>query len=335
MKKRTLALITALVLTAALAAGCASNQPSPSATTAEKTKVSVAALMGPTGMGMAKLMDDQDKGTAKNDYNFTIAGTPDAIVADITAGNVDIAAVPANLAASLYNKTNGNIRMLAVNTLSVLYIVEDGNTVQSVADLKGKTIYATGQGATPEYALNEILTKNGIDPAKDVTIEYKAEHSELATLVSSGQAKIAMLPEPFVTTVTQKNKDVRIALDLNKEWKAAESDSSSELVMGVMIARKDFAEKNPQAVKDFLAEYKASTEYVNNNAKDSSALIEKYGILTSAALAEKAIPNCNIVYTDGEAMKAQVQPFLNMLFTANPKSVGGKLPDDAFYYLAE
>ena len=331
MKKRTLALVTALVLVLALVAGCTAGQPG---ATAEKTKVNVAALNGPTGMGLAKLMDDQDKGTTKNDYSFTLAGAPDDIVAKITSGEVDIAAVPTNLAASLYNKTNGNVRLIAVNTLGVLYIVENGDTVQSVADLKGKTVYATGQGATPEYALDEILTKNGIDPDKDVTVEYKSEHSELATLVTSGQVKLALLPEPFVTNVTLKNKDVRVALDLTKEWNAANDNDKSELVMGVMIARKDFVEQNPQALKDFLAEYKTSTEYVNANVEEAAALIEKYGILPSAEVAEKALPNCNIVFTDGQAMKEQVAPFLKVLYDANPKSVGGKLPDDAFYFIS-
>ncbi|MFZ5974129.1 MAG: ABC transporter substrate-binding protein [Bacillota bacterium] len=336
MKKRTIVLFTALVLILALVAGCTANQTAPSATpAAAKTKVNVAALIGPTGMGLAKIMDDMNKGTAKNDYTFNLTGAPDAIVAKITTGEVDIAAVPTNLAASLYNKTNGKVQLLAINTLGVLYVVENGNTVKSLADLKGKTVYATGQGATPEYALDYILSKNGIDPEKDVNIEYKAEHSELATLVSSGKVNLAMLPEPFVTTVTQKNKNVRVALNLTKEWNGIKGNEQSELAMGVMIVRKDFAEQNPQALKDFLAEYKASTEYVNGNVKEASALIEKYGILTSAALAEKAIPNCNIVYVDGEAMKTMLQPVLNVLFAANPKSVGGKLPNEAFYYIAK
>jgi NitT/TauT family transport system substrate-binding protein len=330
MKKRTLALITALVLLVALAAGCAPNQ---TGTAPEKTKVHVAALNGPTGMGLAKLMDDQEKGTTKNDYSFTLSGAPDDIVAKITSGEVDIAAVPTNLAASLYNKTNGNVRLIAVNTLGVLYIVENGETVRSLADLRGKTVYATGQGATPEYALDEILAKSGIDPDKDVTVEYKSEHSELAALVTSGRVKLALLPEPFVTNVTLKNKDVRVALDLTEAWSAAAGDDKSELVMGVMIARTDFVEQNAQALNDFLTEYKASTEYVNANVQEAAALIEEYEILPSAAVAEKAIPNCNIVFAGGRDMKDQVEPFLNVLYGANPKSVGGKLPDDAFYYI--
>jgi NitT/TauT family transport system substrate-binding protein len=327
MKKRILTLVTALLLVIGLTAGCSTPAP------AAKTDVRVAALMGPTGMGLARLMDDQDAGTTQNNYTFTLAGAPDDIVGKITSGEVDIAAVPSNLAASLYNKTNGNVQLLAINTLGILYVVEDGDTIQSIADLKGKTVYASGQGSTAEYSLNHILTENGINPKNDVTIEYKSEHSELATLVTSGDVKLAVLPEPFVTTVRQKNKNVRVALDLTDEWTKIEEDS--QLAMGVMIVRKEFAAENPEAVQTFLNEYKASTEYVNANVDEAGTLIEKYGILPSAAIARQAIPNCNIVLVDGAEMKAQIAPLYQILFDANPKSIGGKLPDDAFYYGAQ
>ena len=352
MKKRTIAIITAAVLLLALLSGCSStgSQPTASASAsplpsetaitvtaqpsasepAQKAAVSVAALIGPTGMGLVKLMDDQDKGSAKNNYSFVLSGTPDDIVAKITSGEADIAAVPVNLAPTLYNKTNGNVELIAINTLGVLYVVENGDTVKTVSDLKGKTLYASGQAATPEYVLNYILSKNGMEPGTDLTVEYKADHSELASLVIAGKAGLAVLPEPFVTTVTQKNPDVHVALDLTREWDAIGDNGA--LIMGVMIVRKEFADKNPDALLTFMDEYKASTEYVNGNAKDASALVEKYGIMSSAALAEKAIPNCNIVYIDGQEMKDQIAPFYQILFDSNPKSIGGALPDDAFYY---
>ncbi len=349
--KRTIAIILAIVLAAALLAGCAgqpaASQPAasvsasvspsapagqaPSPSPAQKADVSVAALIGPTGMGLAPLMDKQDKGEAENNYTFTLSGTPDDIVAKITSGEADIAAVPVNLAPALYSKTSGKVQLLAVNTLGVLYVVERGDTVQSVADLAGKTLYASGQAATPEYVLNFILSQNGIDPAEDLTVEYKADHSELASLVTAGKADLAILPEPFVTTVTSKDPDLRVALDLTEEWDKIEGGNSA-LIMGVMIVRKDFAEQNPQALASFMDEYKASTGYVNTNIPESAALIEKYGIMPSAALAEKAIPNCNIVYIDGQEMKDKVAPLYQILFDSNPKSIGGALPDDAFYY---
>ena len=354
MKKRTITLITAFILVLALLFGCSTpaGQPSETATVsplpsetaidvsaqpseapAQKTDVTVAALIGPTGMGLVGLMDDQDKGEAQNNYSFILSGTPDDIVAKITSGEADIAAVPVNLAPTLYNKTNGNVELNAINTLGVLYVVENGETVKTLADLKDKTLVASGQAATPEYILNYILSKNGLEPGTGVSIEYKADHSELASLVTAGQVKLAMLPEPFVTTVTQKNPDVHVALDLTEEWQGITDNNGSALIMGVMIVRKDFAEQNPQALSAFMDEYKASAEYVNANTAEASALVEKYGIMASAALAEKAIPNCNIVYIDGQEMKDQIAPFYQILFDSNPKSIGGALPDDAFYYI--
>jgi NitT/TauT family transport system substrate-binding protein len=350
--KKIIAILTASLLTALMLAGCApqtpaetgTSSPSPSAPVsdsepapapAEKTDVSVAALIGPTGMGLVSLMDKQDRGEAENNYSFILSGTPDNIVAKITSGEADIAAVPVNLAPTLYNKTNGQVQLLAINTLGVLYVVENGDTVNSVSDLAGKTLYASGQAATPEYILNFILTQNGIDPADGLTVEYKADHSELASLVTAGQADLAMLPEPFVTTVTQKNPDVRVALDLTEEWDKIEGNNGSTLIMGVMIVRRDFAEQNPEALSAFINEYKASTEYVNSNIPEAAALIEQYGIMASAALAEKAIPNCNIVYIDGQQMIDQIAPFYQILFDSNPKSIGGALPDDAFYYTGQ
>lgn len=333
--------ITALALSAVLffsaAAGCSSSSASSNTSSnasvssaAEKTTVKVATLKGPTGLGMLKLMSDNDAKTAANQYVFTISGAPDEIVSKISSGEVDVAAVPTNLAATLYNKTSGKVQMAAVNTLGVLFLLTNGENIKSVADLKGKTIYSSGQGATPEYALNYILKQNGLTVGTDVTVKYLTEHAELATQMIAGKVKIAVLPEPYVTQVTTKSKTTKIALDLTKEWDKA-AGSKSVLAMGCLIVRKDFAEKNKAAFDRFLTEYKASTEYTNSQVKNAAALSEKYGIMP-AAVAQKAIPNCNIVYMDGADMKAKIPDFLNILFKANPKSVGGKLPGDDFYY---
>ena len=356
MRKNITAIALAILLLALTLSGCAAGQPGTSASSAAsalpsetsitvdasatptqppaiKTNVSVAALIGPTGMGLVKLMDEQDKGVAQNNYNFILSGTPDDIVAKITSGQADIAAVPVNLAPTLYAKTNGNVELLAINTLGVLYVVENGDTVKTVADLKGKTLYASGQAATPEYALDYILSKNGIDPARDINIKYEPDHSQLASMVMAGQVNLAMLPEPFVTTVTQKDPSVHVGLNLTKEWTAIPGNASSPLIMGVMVVNKTFAQKNPAALSVFMDEYKASTRYVNANIPDAAALVAKYKIMASADLAQKAIPNCNIVYIDGQDMKTQIQPFFQILFDYNPQSIGGKLPDDAFYYI--
>jgi len=249
----------------------------------------------------------------------------------VANGEVDIAAVPTNLAATLYNKTNGNVQMAAINTLGVLYILENGDTINSIADLKGKTLYATGQGANPEFIINYILQQNGLEPGTDVQIEYKAQHDELATLLATDQVAIAMLPEPNVTAAMAQNDKLRIALNITNEWnKVAGSDS--QLAMGCVIVNKTFAEAHPDLINSFLAEYEDSINYVINNVADAGTLCEKYGIIPKAALAQKSIPNCNLTFIAGDEMKTAIAGYYTVLFNADPKSIGGKVPDDAFYY---
>ena len=316
----------------ATAAETESTQPAEAS--GEETTVRVMALKGPTAMGMVQLMDTAEAGpVGGNAYEFTIAASADEVTPKLVQGEADIAAVPANLASVLYNNTEGKIQVLAVNTLGVLYIVESGDTVQTAADLKGKTIYASGKGSTPEYALNYILSSNGIDPEKDVTIEWKSEHSECVAALSSGEGGIARLPQPFVTTAQAKNDSIRIALDLTKEWDALQSgaETPSALITGVVVVRADFAAENPGAVSAFLDSYKESVDFVNGSTEDAAALIEKYDIVP-AAVAVKALPYCNITFIEGTEMKEKLSGYLNVLFDQNPKAVGGKLPADDFYY---
>ena len=237
-----------------------------------------------------------------------------------------MAAIPANLASVLYNRTEGAIQILAVNTLGVLYIVETGNSVQSLADLKGKTIYATGKGSTPEYTLLYLLEKAGLDPEKDVTVEFKSEPTEVVALL---KAQPEALPQPYVTAAQAQVEGLRIAVDLNEAWEAAET--GSKLLTGTIVVRREFAEANPEAIEAFVTEYRASTEFANENVSEAAQLVEKYGIAT-AAIAEKAIPYCNITCMEGAEMKAAMQVYLGVLYEKNPDSVGGALPDDAFYY---
>lgn len=340
LKKILSVIVSAGVIAMALA-GCTGGGNNPSAAGsaqgtqsaqgAQKTAVKVAGLKGPTGIGMVKLMQDGKNGAAQNDYSFELVGAPDNIVSMISNGTVDIAAVPTNLAATLYNKTGGKVKLLALNTLGVLYILEKGESIQSIADLKGKTVYATGQASTPEYALNYILEANGLKAGQDVQVEYLAEHSELAAKALAGQADIIMLPEPFVTTVLSKDAGFRVAVDLNSEWKKASEDSSI-FSMGALMVRTEFLENNKAAVDKFLEEYEASVKYVNENIEASAELVAGENIMASKELAAKAIPNCNIVYIDGREMQDKTQPFLKLLFDNNPKSVGGALPGEDFYY---
>lgn len=290
--------------------------------------VKVAALKGPTAMGMTKLMSDDE--TEGYPYEFTICASPDEISPMIAQGTVDIACVPANLGAVLYNKTEGQVETLAVNTLGVLYIVENGDSVNSVADLKGKTIYSAGKGSSPEYVLNFVLSNSGLDPEKDVDIQWKSEHAECLSALLADENSVAMLPQPFVTTAMVKNEGIRVALDLNKEWDNL--GVSGSLVTGVVIARKEFADSNPDVVNEFLTRYGESVDYVNGNIDDAAALIEKYDIVP-AAVAKKALPQCNIVCITGEEMKTKLSGYLQVLFDQLPQSVGGKMPADDFYYM--
>lgn len=299
----------------------------------EDAAIRVASLKGPTTMGMAKLIKDSEAGTTQNKYEFTMAGAADEIVPLMVRGELDMALIPCNLASVLYNNTKGAVEVLAVNTLGVLYVLEAGDTVHSVADLAGKTVYSTGKNTTPQYALNYVLAKNGLDPEKDLTVEYKSEATEVAAALANGSATLAMLPQPFVTSVLMQNSNVRVALSLTEEWNKV--SDGSDLVTGVVVARREFVESHPEQVKAFLEEYAASTEYVVAHPAEASVWIEELGVVAKAALAEKAIPQCNIVCITGEEMKKDVSGYLAALCEQNPEAVGGTLPDDAFYYIPE
>lgn len=290
--------------------------------------VKIAALKGPTAMGLTYLMDNAEETGIP--YDFTIAAAVDEISPMLIQGTTDLACVPANLASVIYNKTEGAVEVLAVNTLGVLYIAENGSEVGSLADLKGKTIYSSGQGATPEFALNYLLSSNGIDPQADVTIEWKSEHSECLANLVANPGSVAMLPQPFLTTALAKSEDIHVAVDLNEEWEKL--DNGSALLTGVIVSRKEFAETYPDMIDSFLASYGESVTYVNENIPEAAQLIEKYDIVP-AAVAEKALPKCNIVCITGTEMKEKLSGYLGVLFDQLPSSVGGALPPDDFYYV--
>ncbi len=289
--------------------------------------VNVAALNGPTGMGMVKMMKDEE---GKEAYAFTLAGAPDMITPKLIKGELDIACVPANLASVLYNKTQGNIQVLAVNTLGVLYIVERGDSVSTIADLKGRTVYASGMGSTPEYALNYLLRENGLDPETDVDIQWKSEHSECLMALIGDDTACAMLPQPFVTVAQSKKDDIRIAVDMTAEWDRL--DNGSGMITGVVCARADFVKANPDKAAAFLEEYAASVEYVNAHNEEAASLIGEYGII-DAAVALKALPYCNIVCVTGEEMHFMLSGYLNVLAAQDASAVGGKVPDEDFYFV--
>ncbi len=302
--------------------------------TADPVDVRALALKGPTAMGMVGMMDKVDTGEiTDNNYSFQLVGAPDEIAPLIAKAEIDIAAVPANLASVLYNNTEGSVQVVAINTLGVLYMVENGESITSFADLKGKTIYASGKGATPEYSLRYILSENGINPDTDVTIEWKTEHAEVVAAITAEPNAVGMLPQPFVTTATMQNESLKVVLDLNDEWSkvVADDEVASELITGAIVVRTAFAQENPEAVAAFFKHYEESVNFVNSDVEAAAKLVGQYEIVTEE-VALKAIPECNITYIAGEEMKNSLSGYLNVLFTQNPAAVGGTMPDDAFYY---
>lgn len=308
-----------------------SQSPSPSPVPETKAKLRIGALKGPTGMGMAPLMEKSAQGTTEVQYEITLLDSPDEMTAKIINGELDAAAIPTNMALTLYNKTGGGIQLAAVNTMGVLYVLEKGNTIQSIADLKGKTVHTSGKGATQDFAFRYILKQNGLDPDKDVTLDYNLQHAELAAAAASGDAAIALLPQPHVTTAMMKNPELRIALDVTKEWEKA-TDSASKLAMGCLIVQKKTATSNKAALDRFLSEYKTSAQSVNSSPDQAAELIAKHSILPNATVAKKAIPYSNITYIEAREAKNFLNAFYKVLFDFEPKSVGGKLADEDFYY---
>lgn len=307
---------TALFLTLACLlplSGCAAA--------AEKTDVRFAALKGPTGMGIAWLMEEARNKRAANRYEFVLAGAPDALVAKLVTGELDIAALPTNTIALLSQKTGGAVQALAINTLGVLYVVERGETVRSAADLEGKTVVAAGKGTTVEAIASRLF-------GDKVTVDFVAEHAEAVAQAAAGKYALALLPEPFVTSLTGQNADFRVALDMTALWRES---GAGALPMGGIAVRREFAEKNPEAVKAFLAEYAASVAFANEHPEDAAKLIGKFEIMP-AAVAEAAIPRSNMVCIAGDEMKQLLAPYFEVLLAENPLLIGGQAPADSFYY---
>ena len=290
----------------------------------------VAGLKGPTTMGLVNLLSMEEDGTASMDYDLQLYGAADEIVPLLVKGDLDAAAVPANLAATHYNKTNGAVEEACITTLGVLYIVENGETVNSVGDLKGQTIVTTGKGATPEYALTYLLSQHGLTLGEDVQVEWKSEPTEIVALMAEQDNAVAMLPQPFVTVAQSQVEGLRVALDLSAEWGAL--DNGSRLVTSVLVARKAFADEHPAALAAFLEDYAASTDYANEHPAEAAVLVEKYGIV-KAAVAEKALPQCNLVCITGVDMKVAVGGYLQTLYDLKTEAVGGAMPGDGFYWM--
>lgn len=317
---RPFALAVLFLAMACLCVGCA--QAGQKAESASAEPAQVMAINGPTGIGMANLADDSA-------YNVQFVSQPDQVVSAVSSGSVDIAAVPTNLASTLYNKTQGGVKVVAVDALGSLYVVENGQPVANLADLKGKTVYATGEGANPQYVLEYLLEQAGLVPGQDVTVTYVADNAQLAAMVANGEAPIAMLPEPFVSVAQAKDAGVQVALSVNDLWKQA---TGTDLALGCVVARTDYIDEHPAVVGAFLSDLDASIAQANGDVAATAQLCADKGILPNAAAAQEAIPRCGLVCLTGDDMKAPVNGFLGVLAQSNPSSVGGSVPGDDFYY---
>lgn len=323
MKKRVLRLLTAVVMMTVLCVGCGKKNSD------EGVSIRIGSLKGPTSIGLVYMMEQMEKGNTQNDYAFTMEATADMLLPKVIQGELDIVLIPANVASVLYNKTEGGVSVIDINTLGVLYVVSADNTVKSMEDLRGRTIYLTGKGTTPDFSLQYLLTQNGIE-LSEVTLEYKSEATEVAAVLAANENAVGVLPQPYVTALQMKNDAIEIVIDMTKEWEAL--DNGSRMVTGATVVRNEFLEKHPKLVEAFIEEHKQSAAYVNENVEEAAGLVEKFGIVEKAAIAKAAIPYCNITCITQEEMASALSGYLKVLHDKKAEFVGGKLPGDDFYY---
>lgn len=353
--KKTLSLLLAAALGVSMLTGCSSSPaettaaaPSSAETSAAETTVSetaakaeseagtvvrVGGLKGPTTMGLVKLMDDAENGTAENDYEFTMVTAADELTALVASGKVDIALLPANVGSVLYNKTQGGVTVIDVNTLGVLYLVSADSSIESMDQLKGKTVYLPGKGTTPDYVLRYLISAAGLSE-DDVTLEFKSEASEVASVLAEDPNAIGLLPQPFVTAAMAQNDKLSILMDMTEVWDSFQADGTgSHLVTGVTIVNTEFLKAHTDLVDTFLDEHEASIAFTAEDPDAASELIAAAEIVAKAPLAKKALPYCNITFLKGSEMKEALTGYLTVLYEQEPSSVGGALPNDAFYYI--
>ncbi len=326
MKKKVLAWIMYIAVCMAALTGCGAEKGQ------EAVNVRIGSLKGPTSMGLVSLMSQSENGEAKNGYDFTMATAADELLPKMVSGELDIALVPANVAAVLYHKTQGGVSVIDINTLGVLYMVSGDSGILSVEDLRGRTVYLTGKGTTPDYVFRYLLTQNGLT-ADEITLEYKSEATEVAAYLAKNPDAAGVLPQPFVTAACMQNESLSVVMDLTKEWSNVQGEGGSSLVTGVTVARKEFLQANQKAAEQFLEEHRASAIYANEHVDAAAELVASYGIIEKAPVAAKAMPYCNITYIDGEEMKQALSGYLQVLFEQDAASVGGAVPGDDFYYI--
>lgn len=337
MKKKAVAVMLSIALSAAMLVGCGTDGSlegvgdTTAADDYEAVDIRIGSLKGPTSMGLVYLMDQAEKNETANNYEFKMAATADELLPSMISGDLDIVLVPANVASVLYNKTEGAVSVIDINTLGVLYMVSGDDTIQSMEDLKGRTIYLTGKGTTPDFVLQYLLKENGL--TQDVSLEYKSEATEVAAVLTETSEVVGVLPQPYVTAACAQNENLSVVLDLTKEWAAVQGEGGSSLVTGVTVVRNAFLEENKDAVDKFLEEHAASANFANEHVEEAAELVAAAGIIEKAPVAVKAMPKCNITYIGGTDMKAALSGYLEVLFEQDASSVGGSLPSDDFYYI--
>ena len=323
VKQKLVIISVALIMLCGVLAGCGAAK--------ELASIRVGSLKGPTSMGLLFLMEAYEAGETENDYEFQMTTGADELLPLMVKGELDIALVPSNVASVLYNKTQGGVTVIDINTLGVLYMISGDASIKNITDLKGKTVYLTGKGTTPDYTLQYILAQNGMNSA-DLTLEYKSEATEVAAMLAENPGAVGLLPQPFVTVACSQNEALSVIFDMDEEWNKAQGGNGSSTVTGVTVVRNEFLKENEDAVKIFLKEHADSVDKINADAAKGGELAVKAGIVGKAPIATKAIPNCNIVCITGEEAKAKISGYLNVLFEQSPEAIGGSLPGEEFYY---
>lgn len=333
MMEKVMRKVTAVALSfamlGALLTGCGSGKAE------EKVTVKVGALKGATTLGLLPLEDKAANGEAGENYEFSMMTAADELLPMMIKGELDIALLPSNVASILYQKTNGGVTVIDINTLGVLYMVSGDSSITGVEDLAGKIIYLTGKGTTPDYVLHYILRGNGMDADSDCTLEYKSEATEVAALLAENPDAIGLLPQPFVTAACAQNDALSVILDMNAEWEKLQGEDGSRLVTGVTVVRNEFLQEHENAVAAFMEEHQASAQSMNSDVENGAKLAAASEIIAKEPIALKAIPKCNITYIDGADMKQALSGYLEVLYEQNPESIGGALPGDDFYYISQ
>lgn len=322
--KKILTLAATAALTLGLLAGCGQQE--------EPATVRIGGLKGPTSMGLVFLQEQAENGQAKQEYEFIMAAAADELLPLMIKGELDIALIPANVASVLYGKTEGGISVLNINTLGVLYMVSGDDSIDSMESLRGRTIYLTGKGTTPDYVLQYLLTANGIN-ASECTLEYRSEATEVAALLAEQPQAIGLLPQPFVTVACAQNEELRAVLDMNEQWNLVQGEGGSSMVTGVTVVQNAFLQEHPEAVATFMTEHVASVRAIQEDPDKGAELVVAAGIIAKEPIARKAIPQCNITCLDGEDMRQALSGYLQVLYDLDPQAVGGTLPEESFYYI--